>query len=135
MNHAFRLTRGQDLKKEIIAYCKKENIKAGVILSAVGCISHLHIRLAEAKDYINKEECYEIVSITGTVSDTDVHIHISASDNEGKTVGGHLKDGTIVDTTCEVVMYELKDYIFDREPDKETGYDELAIKKVKQIKR
>lgn len=135
MNHAFRLTRGQDLKKEIIAYCKKENIKAGVILSAVGCISHLHIRLAEAKDYIDKEECYEIVSITGTVSDTDVHIHISASDNEGKTVGGHLKDGTIVDTTCEVVMYELKDYIFDREPDKETGYDELAIKKVKQIKR
>lgn len=135
MNHAFRLTRGQDLKKEIIAYCKKENIKAGVILSAVGCISHLHIRLAEAKDYIDKEECYEIVSITGTVSDTDVHIHISASDNEGKTVGGHLKDGTIVDTTCEVVMYELKDYIFDREPDKETGYDELAIKKIKQIKR
>lgn len=135
MNHAFRLTRGQDLKKEIISYCKKENIKAGVILSAVGCISHLHIRLAEAKDYIDKEECYEIVSITGTVSDTDVHIHISASDNEGKTVGGHLKDGTIVDTTCEVVMYELKDYIFDREPDKETGYDELAIKKVKQIKR
>lgn len=135
MNHAFRLTRGQDLKKEIIAYCKKENIKAGVILSAVGCISHLHIRLAEAKDYIDKEECYEIVSITGTVSDTDVHIHISASDNEGKTVGGHLKDGTIVDTTCEVVMYELKDYIFDREADKETGYDELAIKKVKQIKR
>lgn len=135
MNHAFRLTRGQDLKKEIIAYCKKENIKAGVILSAVGCISHLHIRLAEAKDYIDKEECYEIVSITGTVSDTDVHIHISASDNEGKTVGGHLKDGTIVDTTCEVVMYELKDYIFDREPDKETGYDELAIKKVKKIKR
>lgn len=135
MNHAFRLTRGQDLKKEIIAYCKKENIKAGVILSAVGCISHLHIRLAEAKDYIDKEECYEIVSITGTVSDTDVHIHISASDNLGKTVGGHLKDGTIVDTTCEVVMYELKDYIFDREPDKETGYDELAIKKVKQIKR
>lgn len=133
MNHAFRLTRGQDLKKEIIAYCKKENIKAGVILSAVGCISHLHIRLAEAKDYIDREECYEIVSITGTVSDTDVHIHISASDNEGKTVGGHLKDGTIVDTTCEVVMYELKDYIFDREPDKETGYDKLAIKKAKKI--
>lgn len=26
MNHAFRLTRGQDLKKEIIAYCQNENI-------------------------------------------------------------------------------------------------------------
>lgn len=133
MNYAFRLTRGKDLKKEIVAYCQRENIKAGVILCAVGCISHLHIRLAEAKDYIDKEENYEIVSITGTVSDTDVHIHISVSDNSGKTVGGHLKDGTIVDTTCEVVIYELKDYIFDRELDEVTGYDELSIKQLKKI--
>lgn len=129
MNHAFRLIRGNDLKKEIIAYCQKENIEAGVIISAVGCIQHLHIRLAEAKDYIDKEECYEIVSITGTVSKDDVHIHISVSDNSGKTIGGHLKDGTIVDTTCEVVIYELKDYIFSREPDSITGYDELVIKR------
>jgi len=129
MNHAFRLIRGKDLKKEIISYCQKQNIEAGVIISAVGCIKHLHIRLAVAKDYIDKEEYYEIVSITGTVSKDDVHIHISVSDNTGKTIGGHLKDGTIVDTTCEIVIYELNDYIFNREPDILTGYDELSIKK------
>lgn len=128
MNHAFRLTRGSDLKKEIISYCQKKSIKAGVIICAVGCIQHLHIRLAEAKEYIDKEGCYEIVSITGTLSQEDVHIHIAVSDNTGKTVGGHLKDGTIIDTTCEVVIYELKDYVFTREPDSETGYDELVIK-------
>lgn len=128
MNHAFRLTRGSDLKKEIISYCQKKNIKAGVIICAVGCIQHLHIRLAEAIEYIDKEGCYEIVSITGTLSQENVHIHIAVSDNTGKTVGGHLKDGTIIDTTCEVVIYELKDYIFTREPDSETGYDELVIK-------
>lgn len=127
MNHAFRLIRGNDIKKEIIDYCKKENIEAGVIISAVGCIKHLNIRLAEAKDYIDKEENYEIVSVTGTVSKNGVHIHMSVSDNTGKTIGGHLKDGNIVDTTCEVVIYELKDYIFSREPDNATGYDELAI--------
>lgn len=129
MNHAFRLVRGNDLKKEIIDYCQKENIEAGVIVSAVGSLKHLHIRLAEAKDYIDKEENYEIVSITGTVSKDDVHIHISASDKEGKTIGGHLKDGTIVDTTCEIVIYELKDYVFTREPDTLTGYDELVVKR------
>ncbi len=129
MNHAFRLVRGNDIKKEIINYCRKENIEAGVIICAVGCIRHLHIRLAEAKDYIDNEGFYEIVSITGTVSKDDVHIHISVSDNTGKTIGGHLKDGTIVDTTCEVVIYELKDYIFSREPDSTTGYDELVIKR------
>ena len=89
----------------------------------------MHIRLAEAKTYINKEKCYEIVSITGTVSKDDVHIHISVSDNTGKTIGGHLKNGTIVDTTCEVVIYELREYVFDREPDSITGYDELVIKR------
>jgi len=129
MNHAFRLVRGNDIKKEIIAYCQKENIEAGVILSAVGCINHLHIRLAEAKNYIDKDENYEIVSITGTVSKEDTHIHISVADNTGKTFGGHLKDGTIVDTTCEVVIYELPDYVFSREPDPLTGYDELLIKR------
>ena len=129
MNNAFRLTRGIFLKKGIISYCKKKNIEAGVILSAVGCIKHLHIRLAEAKEYIDKEENYEIVSITGTVSKEDVHIHLSVSDNTGKTIGGHLKDGTIVDTTCEVVIYELKDLIFSRKLDNLTGYDELVIEK------
>lgn len=130
LNHAFRLTRDSDLKKEIISYCKKHDIKAGVITSAVGCIKHLHIRLAEAKNYIDKEENYEIVSITGTVSKDDVHIHIAVADNTGKTIGGHLKDGTIIDTTCEVVIYELKDYAFDREFDEATGYDEISIKKI-----
>ncbi len=112
-----------------MAFCQKENIEAGVIISAVGSIEHLHIRLAEAKEYIDNEESYEIVSITGTVSKDDCHIHISVSDNSGKTIGGHLKDGTIVDTTCEVVIYELKDYIFHRERDIATGYDELSIQR------
>ncbi len=129
MVHAFRLIRGNDLKKEIIAYCQKKNILAGVVVSAVGCVKHLHIRLAEAKNYIDKEEYYEIVSITGTVAKDDVHIHVSVADNTGKTIGGHLKDGTIVDTTCEVVIYELDNYIFRREPDSLTGYDELVIRK------
>lgn len=130
MNHAFRLTRGKDLKKEIQSYCKKENIQAGVVICAVGCIKHLHIRLAEAKDYIDQDGAFEIVSITGTVENDDCHIHISVSDNKGTTFGGHLKDGTIVDTTCEVVIYELTDFRFERKPDKETGYDELYITKL-----
>lgn len=89
----------------------------------------MHIRLVEARTYIDEEQCYEIVSITGTVSKNDAHIHISVSDNTGKTFGGHLKDGTVVDTTCEVVIYELKDYIFNRESDSFTGHDELVIKR------
>lgn len=130
MNHAFRITRGKDLKKEIQAYCEKNNIQAGAVICAVGCVKHLHIRLAEAKDYIDQDGAFEIVSITGTVEKDDCHIHISVSDNKGNTIGGHLKDGTIIDTTCEVVIYELNDYKFERKPDEETGYDELFVTKL-----
>lgn len=129
MNHAIRLTKGSDLKKEIVKYCENQKINAGAIISGVGSLNHLHIRLAEAKEYIDREEHYEIVSITGTISKEDVHIHISVSDNKGNTIGGHLKDGTIIDTTCELVIYELTDYAFTREFDPETGYDELIIRK------
>lgn len=129
MEHCFRLVRGQDLKKEILLYCKNNKIEAGVILCAVGCIKHLHIRLAEAKEYIDRDECYEIVSITGTLSKDDCHIHISVSDNKGNTIGGHLKDGTIVDTTCEVVIYELDNYVFNRELDNSTGYEEIVMER------
>lgn len=55
-----------------------------------------------------------------------MHIHIFVSDNTGKTIGGHLKDGTIIDTTCEVVIFEIKDFIFSRELDSLSGYDELC---------
>lgn len=130
MNHAFRITRDKDLKKEIQAYCEKNNIQAGAVICAVGCVKHLHIRLAEAKDYIDQDGAFEIVSITGTVEKDDCHIHISVSDNKGNTIGGHLKDGTIIDTTCEVVIYELNDYKFERKPDEETGYDELFVTKL-----
>lgn len=128
MYHAFRLKENDDLKKSIISYAKMHNIEAGVVLCAVGCIKHLSIRLAKAIDYIDKDGDYEIVSITGTIASDDVHIHISVSDELGNTIGGHLKDGTIINTTGEIIIQELPNLLFTREPDENTGYNELVIK-------
>ncbi len=44
-------------------------------------------------------------------------------------LGGHLKPGSIIDTTAEIVVGILKDTCFTREVDGETGYLELVVKK------
>lgn len=127
MYHCLRLIENQDLKKEIENYSIKNNI-SGVILSSVGCLKKLTIRLADGKTILEKEEQFEIVSITGTLSKNGVHIHISVSDAKGNTTGGHLKEGCIVNTTIEVVLLEVKNLNFKREYDDSTGYEELVIK-------
>lgn len=127
MYHCFRLTKGADLKKEIENYVTNQKI-SGVILSAVGCLSKLTIRLADGKSVLEKEGMFEIVGITGTLSEDGVHIHISVSDETGNTIGGHLKNGCIVNTTAEVVLNIFDNIKLKREYDEKTGYDELVIK-------
>ena len=126
MYKCFRLTNGMDLKEELEKYAVVNNI-SGVVISSVGCLKKLTIRLADGKSILEKEENYEIVSITGTLSHDGVHIHISVSDNSGNTIGGHLKNGCIVNTTAEVCLLLFDNIKFNREFDEITGYNELVI--------
>lgn len=132
--HAFRLQNGQDLKIELENYVKEKGIKAGVIVSCVGCLYEAVIRNAGGKDCIKLSKDLEIVSVTGTFSLDGCHIHIAVSDEELKTYGGHLKEGCLINTTAEIVILELDDYVFNREMDETTGYKELAIKNRKHKK-
>ncbi len=127
--HAFRLYKGQDLKKEMDNYILKNNIEAGVIVSSVGCLTKAVLRNAGGKACIEINKNLEIVSATGTFSQNGCHIHISVSDKDLKTYGGHLCEGCIVNTTVEIVIIELESFTFGREYDNSTGYKELIIKK------
>ena len=126
--HAFRLTKGMDLKKSIEKYVVDKNIKAGVILSAVGCLYQVCLRTADGKTVKTIKDDYEIVSATGTLSMDGCHIHISLSDTNLQTIGGHLKDNCLVNVTAEIVLGEFEEYEFSREFDATTGYKELIIK-------
>ena len=126
MHYCFRLTKGMDFKKEIEKYVISNKV-SGVILCAVGCLSKLTIRLADGQSVLEKDGMFEIVSVTGTLSEDGLHIHISVSDEAGNTIGGHLKDGCIVNTTSEVVLNIFDDIKFKREYDEKTGYNELVI--------
>ncbi|MDO8444253.1 MAG: DNA-binding protein [bacterium] len=127
---AFRLHPGQDLKKEIFKFTKQNKISAGAILTCVGSLQKIIIRMAGAKEIKTFEEDFEIVSLAGTLEENDGHLHISISDKDGNVFGGHLKDGAIIRTTAEIVIAELDGLSFGREFDKETGYEELVIKNV-----
>jgi len=128
---AVRLLPGDDLKLSLIKLVQEHSIEAGCILSGVGSLTQYSLRFANQPNAtINKTSTFEIVSLTGTLSPDGVHIHMSVSDEEGKTTGGHLMDGNLVYTTAELVIAKLHGYRFSREIDSQTGFLELVIDKV-----
>jgi predicted DNA-binding protein with PD1-like motif len=128
--YTFRLKPQQDFFDSIEEYVKKNHIQAGVILSAVGSFTHATLRLANKSTYNEFDGHFEIVSITGTVSIHGSHLHISISDGEGKTIGGHLVSGCKIYTTAEVVIAEFEDVIYKREMyENDSGYEELVVYK------
>lgn len=125
----FRLKAGQDLFEEIEATVAERHIQAGCVLSAVGSLTHARLRFADREQYAEFDGHFEIVSITGTVSVHGSHLHMSISDEEGKTLGGHLESGCQIYTTAEIVIAVFADVVYKREFAEDSGYEELAVKK------
>lgn len=127
----FRLKPGADLKSEIEAKIREHNVKAGFIITCVGGLSQATVRMAgalpDSQDIRTYKDDLEIVSLVGTVSISGTHLHMSFSDKEGAVYGGHLKEGTLIDPTAEIVIGIDETIEMHREMDKETGFKELTI--------
>jgi len=124
---ATRLKPNQDLKESLKSFVKQNNIQSGFILTAVGSLKQATLRFANRDNAQVFNETFEIVSLVGTLSIHGIHLHISLSDKNGKTIGGHLVDGCIIYTTAEIVIGVSEDFIFVRTVDETTGYKELEI--------
>ena len=121
-----RLKPGEELHSAFKRIAFEGGVKAGVIASAVGSLSVANLRTAGASEAKTIQGPLEIVSITGTLSDTGMHVHMAVSDATGKTFGGHLVPGCKVFTTVELVILDLSDeWTFNRMPDEQTTYVEL----------
>ena len=125
--HCIRLKRGEDLMESIRRVCREKKIRAGVVLSGVGCILKGRVRDASGVTIREISDHCEIVSLNGTVSAQRCHIHIALSKEDMRTIGGHLCPGCIINTTCELVIGESPGVAFGVEQDPETGYDELIF--------
>ncbi|HXQ33798.1 MAG TPA: PPC domain-containing DNA-binding protein, partial [Anaerolineales bacterium] len=84
-------------------------------------------RLADREIATEYEGHFEIVSLTGTVSIYGSHLHISVSDGDGKTIGGHLVSGCKIYTTAEIVLAAFPNVIYKREFAEDSGYEELVV--------
>ena len=126
-NYTFRLTPGQDLFDSIESFVLQNQIEAGCVLSGVGSLTRAVLRLANREVYNDYEGYFEIVSITGTVSVHGLHLHVSISNGDGVTIGGHLVSGCKIYTTAEIVIAAFSDVVYKREFAEDSGYDELMV--------
>lgn len=129
--HTVRLTPGEDLRTSLIAYANKHGIAAGSILTCVGALKTFSLRMAGAtpdkQDIRDYTDTHEIVSLVGTITADDCHLHIALSNRNGEVIGGHLKEGSTVELTAEVVIAEDTEHIYTREHDEATGFTELVV--------
>ena len=124
-----RLRRGDDLLLELKKLAQEEKMELAVILSAVGCVTRARLRDASGVTVREINEPCEIVSVTGTVSNKRCHVHIALSKEDLSTVGGHLMEGCLINTTCELVLAAVEGWRCGVEQDEETGYDEIVFAK------
>lgn len=124
--YVVRIDKGEEILKSIKNIALSENIKLASV-NALGATDDFTVgvyNVEEKKYYSNSfKGAYEIVSLTGSINTMNgefyTHIHMSASDMEGKTFGGHL-NSAYVSATCEMIITVI-DGIVDREKDEITG--------------
>lgn len=122
-----RLSPDQDIYLELKKLVDEQKIQAAVVLSLVGSLKEGCLRYANQEKGTKLPGPLEIVSATGTLGVSGLHVHASFSDTQGHTSGGHLLAGNIVYTTCEIVIHDFSnEWKFERVLDVTTGYPELV---------
>ena len=137
-----RLAPGCDLLRSLEEVTKQENLRSAVILSGAGSLRQLTLRnvrlfpeefpiMDRNRIYTPKNEPLELLSLSGNISRKDgevsIHGHITVSSglDDGKAYGGHLIEGCVVLSTCEVIIAEITGLEMKRNIDPETHVLEL----------
>ena len=126
--HAMRLRPGQDLRAELERWAKEHRVAAACIVTAVGSLTRASLRYANREHATVLEGHFEVTSLVGTLSADGSHLHVTVSDGDGRTYGGHLMEGSTVYTTMEIVVGSLPGVVFARELDPTYGYEELVVR-------
>ena len=125
---AIRLRPGDDLRQSLQDMINTQKMPAAAIVTCVGSLTRASLRMANQRELTTQTGKFEIVSLTGTLSPSGLHLHLAISDKNGKTIGGHLANGNLIYTTAEIVAVELLDLSFARVQDQQTGFRELSIR-------
>ena len=108
-----RIDKDEEILEQVKELALKENIRLAAV-QALGATNSFTVgvyNVAEKKYYANTfSGSFEIVSLTGTINTMDggfyCHLHMSAGDEQGRVVGGHL-NRAVVSATCEMIITEI----------------------------
>lgn len=128
--HVIKLMPGEDLLESLARYCMKHQIEAAYIATCVGSLAKVSFRKGISRDTSEFQGPFEIVSLTGTLSKSGMHIHGSMSDESYHVIGGHLVVGCPVQSTAEIVIVELEEHQLTRSIDDVSGFKELRITRI-----
>ncbi len=124
---AFRLAPGEELLGALRRIVAAYGIRAGYVAGVVGSLSRACLRFAGRRDGTALDGCFEVVSLVGTLDAEGEHLHMTISNPEGTTTGGHVLEGCVVRTTMELVLGDLSELEFSREYCPLSTYEELAV--------
>ena len=129
---ALRLKPGTDVLLGLEEACKRAGISNGVILSGLGSLdgvrfcNPIYIPEKKAKYGYGEptylDEVIELTGLSGIICHddegvTNLHVHVTLSDKDGKAYGGHLVEGTRVLMTADIVLGEIEGVSMLREYD------------------
>ncbi|KAK3236962.1 hypothetical protein CYMTET_52930 [Cymbomonas tetramitiformis] len=126
-----RLTPNSDLLLELKRVVQEENLESAFVMTCVGSTGVTKLQPA-GKKLLDLDAKHEIMALSGTLSvqpqgGVKEHLHLAVADQDGVVHGGHLRMGTIVRTTVEVVLGVIEGIHFSREHDPLTGWEELHM--------
>ncbi|MFK3713040.1 PPC domain-containing DNA-binding protein [Leclercia adecarboxylata] len=125
--YALRLLPGQEVFSQLRGFVQQHQLRAAWIAGCTGSLTDVALRYAGQEATTLLTGTWEIIALNGTLELTGEHLHLSISDPQGAMLGGHMMPGCTVRTTLELVIGELRDLAFSRQPCPLSGYDELHI--------
>ncbi len=138
-----RMAPGDDLFGTTLKICEERGVKAGVILSAAASLQKAVLRNVwkfpdpfpitnDCRIFTPLNGPLELLQMSGNITQTEAgdpylhaHVTISLGRPEATCFGGHLVEGCIIFSTCELMIAELEDVALMRLMDKHTQVGEV----------
>ena len=124
-----RLSPGLDLRRALEDAAADHTAASAFVMAGIGSLVEARLRYAGEADESTIAGPLELLSISGTLSSSGAHLHMSVSDSAGRVYGGHVGYGNVIRTTAEILLVRADDWSLTREHDPATGFNELLVRR------
>lgn len=124
-----RLLPGDDLRQALESVLASQGAEGAFVVAGIGSLVEAQLRFAGEEAGSAIAGPLEIVSLSGTLSLSGAHLHMSVADASGRVYGGHVAYGCVIRTTGEILIAMLEGWVLKREIDLVTGYGELVVRR------